>query len=186
VLATAGAIVTVLDNSPKQLAQDRLVAERESLTIRTVEGDMADLAMFRDQSFDLVVHPISNVFVPEVIPVWAEASRVLRQGGTLISGFNNPAVHLFDYDFAEQTGILQVKHKLPYSELSSLSDEEKQQRIDNGWALEFSHTLEDQIGGQLDAGLVITGFYEDIYDEGEEDLLSAYMPTFIATRAVKL
>ncbi|MDP6126974.1 MAG: class I SAM-dependent methyltransferase [Dehalococcoidales bacterium] len=186
VLATAGAIVTVLDNSPKQLAQDRLVAERESLTIRTVEGDMADLAMFRNQSFDLVVHPISNVFVPEVIPVWAEASRVLRQGGTLISGFNNPAVHLFDYDFAEQTGILQVKHKLPYSELSSLSDEEKQQRIDNGWALEFSHTLEDQIGGQLDAGLVITGFYEDIYDEGEEDLLSAYMPTFIATRAVKL
>ncbi len=185
VLAAAGALVTVLDNSPKQLAQDRLVAERDSLAINTVEGDMADLTMFPDQSFSLIFHPVSNVFVPEVRPIWAEAFRVLLHGGVLLSGFDNPALHLFDYEVAEQTGILQVKYKLPYSDLNSLSIEEKQQRIDKGWALEFSHTLEDQIGGQLDAGLVITGFYEDSYGQEEEDLLSNYMPIFIAMRAVK-
>jgi len=186
VLAAAGAIVTVLDNSPKQLGQDRLVAERHALPITTVEGDMADLSRFSDQSFDLIVHPVSNVFVPDVRPVWAEAFRVLRRGGVLLAGFTNPAVYLFDYDLADRTGILQVKYALPYSDLTSLTAEERQRYIETGTPLEFSHTLEDQIGGQLDAGFLLTGFFEDAYGEEENDLLTNYMPTFIATRAVKL
>jgi SAM-dependent methyltransferase len=186
ILAAAGANVTVLDNSPKQLEQDRFVAERDSLIITAVEGDMADLSMFSAQSFDLIVHPVSNVFVPDVRPVWAEAFRVLRHGGALLAGFDNPAIHLFDYDLAERTGILQVKYALPYSDLTSLTEEERQRRvIDEGFPFEFSHTLEDQIGGQLDVGFVITGFYEDSYGEEEEDILADYMHTFIATRAIK-
>lgn|GEM_PF-127944 len=186
ILAAAGANVTVLDNSPRQLEQDRFVAERDSLAIATVEGDMADLSMLSDQSFDLIVHPVSNVFVPDVRPVWAEAFRVLRHGGALLAGFDNPAIHLFDYDLADRTGILQVKYALPYSDLTSLTEEERQRRvIDEGFPLEFSHTLEDQIGGQLDVGFVITGFYEDSYGEEEDDIVANYMPTFIATRAIK-
>src|SRR4051795_6560866 len=50
-LAAAGANVTVLDNSPGQLAQDRLVAEREGLHIELIEGDAADMAMLVDRSF---------------------------------------------------------------------------------------------------------------------------------------
>ncbi len=49
--------------------------------------------------------------------------------------------------------------------------------------MEFGHTLEDQIGGQLEAGFVLSGFYEDYY--GTKDRLSDYVATFIATRAVK-
>ncbi len=186
ILAAAGAKVTVLDNSPKQLAQDRLVAERESLSIATVEGNMADLNMFADRSFDLIVHPVSNVFVPDVQPVWAEAFRVLRHAGALWSGFTNPATYLFDYELAERTGVLQVKHRLPYSDITSLSEEEKQRYVRDGIPFEFSHTLEEQIGGQLDAGFVITGFYEDSYGEEVSDALTRYMPTFIATCAIKL
>ena len=89
--AAAGASVTVLDNSPKQLAQDRFVAERESLDLKTVQGDMRDLSAFADESFDLVFHPVSNLFVPEVRPIWNEAFRVLRSGGALLAGFLNPA-----------------------------------------------------------------------------------------------
>ena len=185
ILAAAGANVTVFDNSPKQLEQDRFVAERDSLAITTVEGDMANLSMFSDQSFDLIVHPVSNVFVPAVRPVWAEAFRVLRRGGALLAGFDNPAIHLFDYDLADRTGILQVKYALPYSDVTSLSEEERQGYIDKGFPLEFSHTLEDQIGGQLDVGFVITGFYEDSYGEEEGDPVANYMHTFIATRAIK-
>jgi hypothetical protein len=59
----------VFDNSPKQLEQDRFVAERDDLKIHSVQGDMADLSVFSDESFDLIVHPVSNVFVPDVIPV---------------------------------------------------------------------------------------------------------------------
>ena len=42
--------------------------------------------------------------------------------------------------------------------------------------------MEDQIAGQLLAGFVLTGFYEDAWDP-EEDVLSRYIPSFIATRA---
>jgi SAM-dependent methyltransferase len=181
ILAATGARVTVLDNSPQQLAQDRMVAERDGLTIATVEGDMADLSMFADHSFALVVHPVSNVFVPDVRPVWAEAFRVLRPGGTLLSGFTNPVVYIFDQDLVER-GVFEVKYALPYSDLSSLTKEERQRYIDQEEPLEFGHTLEDQIGGQLDAGFVITGFFEDY---APDEPLSNYMPTFIATRAVK-
>ena len=186
VLAAAGARVTVLDNSPRQLKQDRSVAARESLIIRTVEGDMADLRMFADESFGLIVHPVSNTFVPDVHPVWTEAFRVLRKGGALLSGFMNPVVYLFDYDLAERTGILQVKHSLPYTDETNLEENEKAQRIEHGSPLEFSHTLEEQIGGQIDAGFVITGFYEDSQSAEENEPLAAYMPICIATRAMKL
>ncbi len=39
ILAAAGAKVTVLDNSPGQLSQDQLVADREGLEIKLVQGD---------------------------------------------------------------------------------------------------------------------------------------------------
>ena len=183
VLAAAGARVTVFDNSPAQLAQDRLVAERESLDLRTVQGDMRDLSAFGDGSFDFVFHPVSNLFVPEVRPVWAEAFRVLRSGGTLVAGFLNPANYIFDLDLADDTGELRVTYELPYAAPTSLDEESLRAQMERGEPLEFSHTLEDQIGGQIDAGFVILGFYEDRH--GDDDPLAAYMPTLIATRATK-
>jgi SAM-dependent methyltransferase len=184
ILAAAGANVTVFDNSPRQLAQDRLVADREGLSIKTVQGDMADLSVFPDESFDLVVHPASNSGVPDVLPVWREAYRVLRPGGALLSGFGNPVIYIFDYDKNEQ-GILEVKYSIPYSDLESLTDEQKQKFIEQGLPFEFGHTLEDLIGGQLRAGFIITGFYEDDSTDLESDPVSKYMPVFMATRAIK-
>ena len=181
ILAATGANVTVFDNSPRQLAQDQAVAAREGLTIRTVTGDMADLAVFADGSFDLIVHPCSNVFVPAVRPVWAEAYRVLRPGGYLLAGFTNPAFFIFDMAQMDE-GVFQVRHRLPYSDLTSISAEERAQLADDMQPLEFGHTLEDQIGGQLDAGFVMTGFYEDSW---ADVALSAYMPLYMATRSRK-
>jgi SAM-dependent methyltransferase len=185
ILAAAGAHVTVFDNSPKQLERDRFVAEREGLTLATIEGDMADLSVFPDEQFDIIVHPVSNVFAPEVIPVWKEAFRVLREGGILIAGFDNPVIHLFDYDLMWKTGKLEVKNKLPYSDAESLTEEEKERYRAEGLPFVFSHTLEEQIGGQIAAGFVINGFYEDYDLEEDNSPLRNYMPAYIATRAVK-
>jgi len=186
-LAAAGADVTVFDNSPRQLDQDRLVAEREGLDIRTVEGDMADLSMFADGSFDLIVHPCSNCFVPAILPVWRECFRVLRAGGLLLSGICNPVRWIFE-DSRHNNGVLTVRYKVPHSDAEDLTDVERQELIlDKHEPLEFSHSLEDQIGGQLDAGFILTGFFEDTYvgDIAEDDPISKYMSTFITTRSVK-
>ncbi|MEO5928603.1 MAG: class I SAM-dependent methyltransferase [Candidatus Kapaibacterium sp.] len=180
-LAAAGARVTVFDNSPMQLERDRFVAEREGLEIRTVEGDMRDLSCFSDESFDLIIHPCSNCFVPDIRPVWREAFRVLRHGGVLLSGFNNPLLYLFDQDLVEK-GIFEVRHVLPYSDFTSITDEERNRYITGNEPLEFGHMLEDQIGGQTDAGFMIAGFYEDYWADRP---LAKYAPTFIATRALK-
>lgn len=179
--AAAGARATTLDNAPRQLEQDRLVAEREGLEIRTVEGDMAELP-FDDQSFDLIFHPVSNIFVPDVLPVWREAYRVLRPGGVLLSGVMNSVQFIFDQHLADQERVLVVRYSLPYSDVNSLPEDVRKAYIDSGDPLEFGHTLSDQIGGQVDAGFAITGFYEDVDPRAE---LSRYISTFIATRAIK-
>lgn len=181
VLAATGARVTVLDNSEGQLGQDRLVAEREGLDIRTIHGEMADLSMLEDASFDLIVHPVSNCFAPEIRPVWRESFRVLRPGGALLAGYFNPAAFVFDDPYTKE-GPLKVSFTLPYSDIASLSEERRQAFIDKDEPLLFGHMLDDQIGGQLDAGFLIAGFYED-HTPGV--LLAEHMPMFIATRAIK-
>lgn len=184
ILAAAGALVTTVDNSPRQLEQDQFVAQREGLRIETHLGDMRDLSMLQDQTFDQIVHPCSNSFVDDVRPVWREAHRVLREGGSLISGFCNPVQHMFDYEAMER-GELIVKHSIPYSDLFHLNAEEQQKLCDGAEPIWFGHTLEDQIGGQTDAGLLIDGFYEDRVAEGPEALLSKFIAIYAATRARK-
>jgi SAM-dependent methyltransferase len=181
ILAAAGAVVTVFDNSPAQLGQDRLVADRDNLAIETVQGDMRDLSAFADGRFDLIVHPCSNCFVPDVRPVWREAFRVLRPGGVLLSGFINPVAFIFDEE-ASDRGELRARHRLPYADETHLTDEERQQLIHRGEPFVFSHSLEDQIGGQIEAGFTIAALFED---EWPGKPLSMFAPSFIATRSLK-
>lgn len=182
--AAAGARVTVFDNSPSQLQQDRFVADRDGLELRCVQGDMADLSVFDDESFDLIFHPCSNGFVPDVNPVWREASRILRPGGRLLSGFVNPVLYMFDYQ-QMQSGNFLVKYKIPYADTNQLEPSKLQAMLEQGEPLEFGHSLEDQIGGQLRAGLHLIDFYEDVWEGQAGSLLSQYISPFAATLAIK-
>jgi SAM-dependent methyltransferase len=181
VLAAAGATVTVFDNSPRQLGRDEEVAAREGLAIRTVLGDMRDLTAFPDASFDLVFHPVSNVFCPELAPVWRESFRVLRPGGALLAGFMNPDIYIFDVTPLDDRGELVVRHRLPFTTLD-LPDAERLRTYGDG-PIEYSHSLTEQIGGQLAAGFVLTHFIEAPH---HADATAPYMPGFFATRAVRL
>lgn len=183
-LAAAGGRVTVFDNSPGQLQQDRIVADRDGLEITTVQGDMRNLDSLDDNSFDLVFNPCSIGFVPDVLPVWRESYRVLRVGGRLMTGFINPVHFLFDY-FQMADGKLVVKHSIPYSDEKDLPARELQKLRDDNEPLIFGHTLQDQLGGQLEAGFEMIGFYEDHWHDGETAILDQYIKTFIATLAVK-
>lgn len=183
ILAAAGADVTVTDISNKQLEQDQKVAERDGLSLTVKQGDMIDLSDFEDESFDIIVNPVSNLFVKELHLVWKETYRVLKSNGVLITGFTNPLLWIFD-DEQERKGNLDVKHSIPSSTLDYLPDGDVEEFIQSKQTIEYAHTLEDQIQGQIDAGFVINGFYED--DFGGSRILDKYIKTFIATRAVKL
>ena len=179
VLAAAGAAVTVFDNSPAQLGRDQEVAAREGLAIATVLGDMRDLSSLADASFDVVFNPVSNVFCPDLAPVWREAFRVLRPGGTLLTGFLNPDIFIFDLA-ALDAGEFVVRHPIPFSTLD-LPEDERTRGYGDG-PIEYSHTLTEQIGGQLAAGFILTHLVEAPH---QADATARYMPGYFATRAVK-
>ena len=178
-------MVTVIDASDVQLQQDRMVAHRDGLTLDIVQGDMRDLSMFANASFDLVFHPISNLYVPDVGPVWREYFRVLRSGGTLLSSFYNPVVFVGDRDgrYTDEE-LIRPRFRLPYFDLEQLDAEalkDKQKRSD---PLVFGHSLTQQIGGQLEAGFVLKGFYED-WQPHPQFVIDHFLPTFLATQALK-
>nr|WP_322015009.1 class I SAM-dependent methyltransferase [Paraburkholderia sp. J12] len=186
ILAAAGADVTVFDASAMQLTQDERVARRDSLAIKIVQGDMRDLSVFADESFDIVFHPISNLYVPDVRPVWHECFRVLRaKGGRLLASFFNPVVFVADRspEFAEQ-GLIRPRFKIPYSDMRDLSPAELARKQAGGEALVFGHSLSEQIGGQLEAGFVLKGFYEDQQPK-PWFVIDNFLPTFLATFALK-
>ena len=182
VLAAAGARVTAFDNSPRQLGRDEEVAARDGLDLRTMLGDMRDLGAFADASFDLVFNPVSNLFCPDLDPVWRECFRVLRPGGRLLVGFVNPDVYIFDAEALDDRGEFVVRHALPYSDLTHLDEAERERAFGAGHLLEWSHTMAGQIGGQLAAGFVLTGFAEMPHQDGPT---ARYLPGYFATLAVK-
>ena len=178
ILATLGAEVTIFDNSEKQLEQDKILSDKFNLDIKTVQGDMKDLSVFADNSFDLIFNPCSIVFVDDVLPVWKECYRVLKPNGILMTGLINPISFQLDHE------SLKLIYKQPFSDLHSLSKEELETLKKENEPLVFGHSLTDQIGGQLDAGFTITTMFEDIWDV--ENKMNDFFPSFLATRAIKL
>lgn len=176
VFAALGAVCTVLDYSPRQIESERLVARREGYAMETVQADMTKPLPFSDGSFDLIFHPVSNCYVREVRPIWRECFRVLRPGGVLLAGMDNGFNYLFDED--DET---QVRYRLPYDPFADPALLELARKNDDG--IQFSHTLEEQIGGQLEAGFSLTNVYEDTNGTGLLHQLG--VPTFWASRAVK-
>jgi SAM-dependent methyltransferase len=183
IFAAAGAHVTVIDNSTRQLEQDQYVAQRDGLEIKSVLGDMRDLSCFSADTFDVVFNPCSVSFIPSVQTMFDEVFRVLRPGGLLMCGFVNPVRFIFDEDQLK-IGVLAVRHKLPYSDQTHLSQAELEQLRADGEPFVFSHSLEDLIAGQLKSGFVLRDMFEDSSPPSEETL-SRFLPTCLATLAQK-
>lgn len=175
IFTALGAQCTVLDYSERQLESERMVSRREGYDIRIIRADMSQPLPFADGEFDLIFHPVSNCYVREVKPIWWECFRVLRPGGTLLAGLDNGMNYIFDDDER------MLANALPFDPLTNPEQMAQLEATDSG--VQFSHTLEEQIGGQLEAGFVLTGLYEDTNGEGR--LHEFNVPTYIATRSVR-
>lgn len=175
IFALLGADCAVLDYSDKQIESERLVAAREGYAIDIVQADMTRPLPFADETFDLIFHPVSNCYIREVRPVWRECFRVLKKGGILLAGMDNGVNYIVD------TAEERVVNRLPFDPIAN--PEQMQQLRNEDAGVQFSHTLAEQLGGQLEAGFTLTGIYEDTNGEGRLHQLN--IPSFIATRAIK-
>jgi SAM-dependent methyltransferase len=175
VFAALGAECTVLDYSEKQIESDLSVAGREGYQIDAIRADMTKPLPFDSDSFDLIFHPVSNCYIEDVMHVWRECYRILKKGGRLMAGLDNGFNFLFDEEEKK------IKYRLPFNPLKDGELLKSLEKEDSG--IQFSHTLEEQIRGQLKAGFTLLDLYEDTNGTG---FLHEYgVPTFWATMAVK-
>lgn len=175
ILIAQGAIVTVFDLSPAQLAREQEVASREGYFIELIQGDMTQPLPFPDNHFDIIIHPVSNCYIEQVEPVWRECARILTPGGYLLAGLDNGMNFVVDEDEER------LAYALPHN---PLKDEAQRQRaLKDGAGYQFSHSIEEQITGQLRAGLELLDLYEDTNGIGR--LHELKIPTFWATLSRK-
>lgn len=175
IFAAQGAVCTVLDYSEKQLESERMVARREGYSIEIIHADMTKPLPFSDESFDIIFHPVSNCYVEEVLPIFRECARILKHGGILLAGLDNGVNFLVNDDET------QIVNTMPFNPLKS--EVQRRQLEESDCGMQFSHTVQEQIGGQLEAGLVLTNLYGDTNGEGR--LHEMNVECFLATRAVK-
>lgn len=130
--------------SDQQLESERLVAEREGYDIDIVKADTTQPLPFADESFDMIIQPVANCYVEKVKPIWKECYRVLKKGGVLLVGLDNGINYLFDSEDEKY-----VVNSLPFNPLKN--PDQMQQLEKDDFGVQFSHTLEEQIGDQLEA-----------------------------------
>ena len=183
IFAMHGYETTIMDFSESQLSKDVEVAKRENLYIKTVQADMTKPFPFENDSFDIIFCPVSNVYIENLDNMYSEAYRVLRKGGLLMIGYMNPWIYMYDGDevWDQPEKELLLKYSLPFN--SRLLEEKGQLIIDPEYGYEFSHTLEEQIQGQLRNGFSMIDFYES---KDSRNRLSQFGSDYIANLSVKL
>jgi SAM-dependent methyltransferase len=156
--AAAGARVTVVDLSPAMLELDRAVARERKIDLEILQGSMDDLSMFAAGSFDVVIHPVSTCYLPDVAQVFRAVARVVRPGGIYVSQHKAPA--------SLQAGLTpgpgghyELVH--PVGRREPLPPEPPS-RLREAGTREFVHSLSALLGGLCAAGFTI----EDV---GEPD-----------------
>lgn len=183
VFAMNGYETTIMDFSESQLEKDRQVADREGLSLITVQADMTKTFPFADQSFDIIFCPVSNVYIENLDTMWREAYRVLKKGGLLMVGYMNPWIYMYDGEdvWEHPEKELSLAYPLPFS--SRQLEAEGRINIDPAYGYEFSHTLEEQIRGQLKQGFAMIDFYES---KDKNNRLSAFGSDYLANLSIKL
>jgi SAM-dependent methyltransferase len=174
--AAARARVTVVDISTEMLALDRTVAAERGLDVRTVQASMDNLSMLADGQFDVVIHPVSTCYVPDVAPVFREVARVTRPGGLYVSQHKSP-VSLQAKPHAEGEGLWLGE---PYYRSGPLPAAEPGRTRESG-TLEFLHRWEELIGGICRAGFVVEDLVEPMHaDEAAEPDTFGHRSQFVA------
>ena len=172
-LALLGAEVTVLDLSETQLERDRDAARHYGLRVTAVQGDMRDLSRFGDGSFDVVYQAYSINFVPEVRPVFAEVTRVLRADGMYYLQWHNPFAQPLDESNWDGRGYA---IRAPYAD-GELELDDPHWDVDPGdgsnvrvvGPREFRHTLSTVVNGLIARGFVMLGVWESADGDAEAD-----------------
>ncbi len=159
--AAAGARVTVVDLSAAMLDLDRQVARERGIDLDIVQGSMDDLSMLGQARFDVVIHPVSTCYLPDVAGVCVAVAKVTRPGGIYVSQHKNPA-SLQASLTTNGAGRYEFLHPLGRREPLP---PEAPSRLREAGTQEFVHSLSGLLGGICRAGFVIEDIHEPDHTE---------------------
>lgn len=181
--AAAGAEVTVVDISGAMLEIDREVAAQRRLQVRTVEASMDHLPMLHTAEFDIVIHPVSTCYVPDVVKVFREVARIMRAGGIYISQHKSPVSLQCD------TAVSRRGYELiePYYRTGPLPPVIGSRHREEG-TLEYLHRFEELLGGMCRAGFAIEDLIEPLHAKmeampGDFEHRSRYVAPYLRLKA---
>jgi SAM-dependent methyltransferase len=157
--AAAGAHVTVVDISGEMLALDRASAAERGFDVRLVQTSMDELTMFAAGEFDVVIHPVSTCYVPDVQPVFAAVARVTRPGGLYVSQHKSPT----SLQATLSPGAVGYALAEPYYRAEPLPAATEPSHLREAGTLEFLHRWEQLIGGICRAGFVVEDLIEPMH-----------------------
>ena len=129
---------------------------------------------FGEQRYDVIYSAATIQWIPEDI-AFSKTYALLKPGGILLCGLGNEVNYLVNDD---ETMIV---NSMPFNPL--VNEQQRKQLEEDDCGMQFSHTVEEQLGGQLEAGFVLTGIFGDTNGEGR--LHEMGVETYLATRAVK-
>lgn len=186
--AAAGAKVTVVDLSGAMLELDRRVAAERGFSVRLFEASMESLPMLHDAEFDIVIHPVSSCYVPNVLPVFHEVARVTRPGGIYVSQHKQPASLQGSIDPLPNGGYAMTNAYYRDSAIPSpASTLPSARRLREHGAVEFLHRWEQLIGGMCRAGFMIEDLTEPMHAKQAEKGTFAdrakYFPPYVRIKA---
>jgi SAM-dependent methyltransferase len=181
--AAAGANVTVVDISNAQLQLDRAVAAERRLAIRTVETSMDDLGMFRAGEFEVVIHPVSSCYLPDLRPVYEQVARVTAADGIYISQHKQPTS--LQSDPASAGDGYRVRE--PYYRQGPLPAVQGSLHREEG-TLEFLHRWEELLGAMCRVGFSIEDLTEPCHarpqaEPGSFAHRSQFIPPYVRVKA---
>jgi SAM-dependent methyltransferase len=156
VYAAAGAAVTVVDLSSAMLELDRAVAAERRLSLVTLQSSMDDLAGLASGAFDIVIHPVSTCYLPDVEPVFREVARVTRTGGLYLSQHKSPS----SLQATLRPGVSGRYEIVSPAQPAGPLGEAPPSPLRESGTLEFVHTLSAIVGGICRAGFVVEDCFE--------------------------
>ena len=183
IYAAAGADVTVVDISAAMLELDREVARQRKLQLRTVEASMDHMPMFAAGQFEIVIHPVSTCYVPEIEPVYREVARVTQPGGLYISQHKQPG----SLQAEVQPSAIGYELAEPYYRTGPLPPVVGSLHREEG-TLEFLHRWDQLLGGICRAGFLIEDLTEPMHADRASELgsfghRSCYVPPYVRVKA---
>jgi len=184
-LAMAGALVTVIDFSSKQLAIDQAIASQLGLSLKTIKASIEDLSGLVAQSFDIVIQPVSMCYIRDVRSIYQEVARITRPYGLYVAQHKQAAAAQASLDWTEGHGYVIAT---PAEDGRKAPEVLGRSPFREHGTTEYIHSVGTLLGGLCNSGFSI----EDVTEPPRADAWapintfghrSRYLPPYIKVKA---